>query len=93
MDGMVIPMATALTVKVDPKCRAMIPQRLRRSLGIEPGDMLFVETDEERRVLRFAKAEYPIDDLIEHALKERRAGRTRSLRSFASEHDIALDAG
>ena len=81
----------AVTVKVDSKGRFMIPQLLRTELGIEPGDTCFVEADEERRILRLAKADNPFDVLIEHARTEREAGRTRSLREFAAENDIALD--
>ena len=54
--------------------------------------MLVVEYDEERQVLLYAKAENPFDRLAEHALAEHRAGRTRTLREFAAENDIALDA-
>jgi AbrB family looped-hinge helix DNA binding protein len=85
-------MATTLTVKVDPKGRLTIPRRLREALGIEPGDTLFVECDEDRQTLRYAKAENPFDALARHALQERRAGRTQTLRSFAAENGIAVDA-
>ena len=86
-------MTSTLTVRVDPKGRLTIPQRLRKTLGIEPGDILFVDYDEERKVLRYAKAENPFDALAEHAMAERQAGRTRSLREFAAENAIDLDAG
>lgn len=92
-DPTVRQMASTLTVRVDPKGRLTIPQRLRKSLGIEPGDIFFVDYDEERNVLRYAKAENPFDTLAEHALAERRAGRTRSLREFAAENAVDLDAG
>jgi AbrB family looped-hinge helix DNA binding protein len=84
-------MATSLTVKVDVKGRFMIPKSVREGLGIEPGDTLFVDYDEEHQQLRLAKAENPFDVLIEHALAERKAGRTRNLREFAAENDINLD--
>jgi hypothetical protein len=44
-----------------------------------------------RGVLHFAKTENPFDILAEHALAEYRAGRTKSLRDFATENAIALD--
>ena len=84
-------MATMTTVKTDAKGRLTIPRHLREEMGIEPGDTFFLEADEERGVLRFAKAENPFDLLAEHALAEYRAGRTKSLRDFADEHAIALD--
>lgn len=84
-------MATMVAVKTDAKGRLTIPQRLRETMGIEPGDMFFLEADESRRVLHFAKAENPFEILAEHALAEHRAGRTKSLRDFASENTISLD--
>jgi AbrB family looped-hinge helix DNA binding protein len=83
-------MAAPLTVKVDPKGRPTIPQRIRDELGIEPGDTFFVEADGEHAVVRYAKAENPFDALAEHAIAEHRAGRTRGLRAYAAEHGIDL---
>ena len=85
-------MAIAYTVKVDPKGRLSIPAELRKLLGIEPGDTLFVETEDNGQVLRFAKAKNPFDGLARHAEQEYHAGRTRNLREFAQEHDAAPDA-
>jgi AbrB family looped-hinge helix DNA binding protein len=79
------------TVKVDLKGRLTIPHQLRKLLNIEPGDTLVVDYDEEHKMLHYAKAENPFDRLAEHALAERRAGRTRNLREFAAENDILLD--
>ncbi len=64
----------------------------RKGLGIEPGDTSFVECDEGQRTLRYARAENPFDVLAQHAVEEHREGRTRSLRAFAAENDIGLDA-
>jgi AbrB family looped-hinge helix DNA binding protein len=84
-------MTPVTTVKTDAKGRLTIPRHLREGLGIEPGDTFFLEVDDVRGVLRFAKAENPFDILAEHALGEYRAGRTKSLRDFATENAIALD--
>ena len=84
-------MSVALTVKVDAKGRLTIPGRLRAELNIKPGDTLFVDRDDQQG-LRYMKAPNPFDVLAEHALEERQAGRTRGLRAFAAEHNIALDA-
>jgi AbrB family looped-hinge helix DNA binding protein len=83
-------MPTDLSVKVDAKGRLSIPGSLREELGIRPGDTLFVQIEEG--TLRFAKAENPFDILARHALEERRAGRTKRLRDFAAENEIALGA-
>jgi len=86
-------MGTTATVKVDLKGRLIIPRRRREELGIEPGDTFFVQTDGGAKVLRYARAGNPFDTLAEHALEERRAGRTRSVRAFAAENDLDLGAG
>jgi AbrB family looped-hinge helix DNA binding protein len=84
-------MTTVTTVKIDAKGRFTIPQLVRERLGIEPGDTFILKVDDVRGELRFAKAENPLDILAEHALAEYRAGRTKSLRDFATENRITLD--
>lgn len=84
-------MSHALTVKVDAKGRLSIPRELRDELDIQPGDTLFVEREEGHAVLRYAVAENPFDVLADHAEREYRAGRTRSLRSFAADEGFSLD--
>jgi AbrB family looped-hinge helix DNA binding protein len=79
------------TIKVDDKGRLTIPQSLRKELGIEPGDTMFVEREPNGIVLRYAKAENPFDGLARHAEQEYRAGRTKNLRAFASENHIMLE--
>lgn len=78
-------------VKVDSKGRLSIPAEIREQLGIESGDVYFVEADSESAVIHFAKAENPFDGLARHVLEEYRAGRTRSLREYAAEHGIDLE--
>jgi AbrB family looped-hinge helix DNA binding protein len=84
-------MAATATVRVDAKGRLSLPRRMREELGIVPGDTLFVEGGEGQATIRLAKAENPFDVLAEHALREHRAGRTKSLRDFARENSIDLD--
>jgi AbrB family looped-hinge helix DNA binding protein len=84
-------MTAITTVTTDTKGRFTIPRHVRDRLGIEPGDVFFLEVDSARGVLRFTKAENPFDILAEHARAEYRAGRTKSLRDFACENAIALD--
>jgi AbrB family looped-hinge helix DNA binding protein len=76
---------------VDEKGRVLIPEAFRKQLGIEAGDILFVQV-EDSGVLRYARAENPFDLLAEHAVSERRAGRTRRLRDIAAEEGIDLDS-
>lgn len=60
-------------------------------MGIESGDIFFVQV-EGTGILRYARAENPFDILAEHAIAERRAGRTRNLRDIAAEDGIDLDS-
>jgi AbrB family looped-hinge helix DNA binding protein len=83
-------MAPRVAEKVDAKGRLLIPQQFRSSLNIHAGDVLFVE--QEGNVVRYAKAANPFDLLADHATREYEAGRTKSLREFAAENDVALDA-
>jgi AbrB family looped-hinge helix DNA binding protein len=84
-------MTPILTVKIDAKGRFTIPRQVREELSIAPGDTFFLEVDDMRGVLRFAKAENPFGILAEHAVAEYRAGRTKNLHDFATENAIALD--
>ena len=77
------------TVKTDAKGRLTIPQELRARLGIQAGDNFFLEVEEG--VMRLAKVENSLDLLAEHGLAEYCAGRTKSLRNFATAHAIPLD--
>ena len=82
-------MVTRATVRADAKGRLTIPLSLRKELGIEAGDMFFLE--EEAGVLRFAKAENPFGLLAQDAIAQYRAGQTKSLEEFARENGFTLD--
>ena len=79
-------------VTVDAKGRLSIPVEMRDELGIRAGDTLFIESDPDHGVLHLAKAVNPFDGLAQHAIAEYRAGRTRSLRAYAADRKIDLDA-
>lgn len=78
------------SVRVDSKGRLVIPLELRKSLGIEPGDTLYVESD-GKRILQYAKAENPFDVLVENGLAEHQAGRTRRLREIMVDCEVVDD--
>lgn len=80
-----------VAIRVDAKGRLTIPQRLREELGIEPGDIMFVEREAGHEVLRYAKVANPFDALAEQAEEDYRAGKTRNLRAFAAEQGLSLD--
>jgi AbrB family looped-hinge helix DNA binding protein len=79
-----------VTVTVDSKGRLSIPANVRDELGIESGDVLFLETDAEHAVIHLAKARNPFDGLAEHAIEEYRKGRTTNIYDLARELDIDL---
>lgn len=72
-----------VTTKLDNKGRISIPTSIREKLGLESGDVMFL--DVQNMVLRVAKATNPFDALIEEAVEEFEAGETRSLRNFAKD--------
>lgn len=80
-----------VTVKIDDKGRLSIPADIRGQLGIQTGDVFFLETDAEHTLIHLAKAQNPFDGLAEHAAEEYRAGRTRRLRDYASDRGISVN--
>ncbi len=76
--------------RLDSKGRIAIPAEIREKLGLESGDTFFFALDKNE--IRMAKAVNPFDALADHALEERRAGRTRRLRDYAAEKGIDLNA-
>ncbi len=79
-----------VAVTVDSKGRVSIPANVRDELGIESGDVLFLETDPEHAVIHLAKAENPFDGLALHAIEEYRQGRTTNIQDFAKELGVEL---
>jgi AbrB family looped-hinge helix DNA binding protein len=82
-------MVTTAAVRADAKGRLTIPLPVRKELGIEPGDVFFLEVEDG--VLRLAKAENPFDLLAQDAIAQYRAGKTKSLEQFARENGFLLD--
>jgi bifunctional DNA-binding transcriptional regulator/antitoxin component of YhaV-PrlF toxin-antitoxin module len=80
-----VPLLTKRVVSI------LIPDAVRKQLGIEVGDVLFLQVEEGTGVLRYAKADNPFDILAEHALREHKAGRTRTIQEIADEMGVDLD--
>lgn len=77
-------MKEVMTAKVDNKGRLSLPKDLRAMLHIEPGDIFFIETD-QNDILRLAKAENPFDILARQAKEESAAGETVTLEEFEAK--------
>ena len=82
-------MSESISVRMDSERRLAVPEEARQELGIEPGDLFLLEW--EGSVLRFARADHPLDALAEWAREEYHAGQTRNLRDITREHGIAMN--
>lgn len=84
-------MDTINTARMDGKGRVSIPRPLREEMGLAPGTLIaFVREGSEIRV---KPLQDPFAILMNEAEEEYAAGRTRNLREFAGEHNIALSGG
>jgi antitoxin PrlF len=73
------------SLKIDNKGRLSIPKELRERAGLEPGDTIFLEFDEDTGTFQLRKAINPFDILAMEALREYEAGETRSLDEIMAE--------
>jgi AbrB family looped-hinge helix DNA binding protein len=80
-----------VAVRIDDKGRVTLPRSIRKALGVEAGDTLFVRYDPKDNQLRIAPAVSPFDVLAEEAVKEYKEGRSRTIEEYVKEHDIRLD--
>ena len=80
-----------VAITVDAKGRVSIPAEVRGELGIEPGDVLFLESDTDHAVMHIAKAINPFDGLAKLAIRDYRRGKSRTLREIARETGIDVD--
>jgi len=75
-------MSNAMTVKVDKKGRIVLPLPVRKAGNILPGDVLFVKSSEKNNMLILMKGENPFEALALDAVKEYRAGKTKSIEDL-----------
>lgn len=80
------------TVRIDAKGRITLPRNMRKALGVEAGDTVFFRYDPKDKQLRIAPAKNPFDVLAEHAVREYKEGRTKTIEEYAEEHNIRLGA-
>ncbi|MBC7106507.1 MAG: AbrB/MazE/SpoVT family DNA-binding domain-containing protein [Firmicutes bacterium] len=79
-----------VAVRVDRKGRITLPKGIRKALEVEAGDTLFLKYEPEERQVRLARTVSSFDVLAEHALKQYRDGRTKTIEEFARECNIRL---
>lgn len=82
-------MAKAIPVRLDDRGRILIPGTIREALHAEPGDIFFIQQDENG--MRVIKGEDPFDALADEAIREDDAGETIVLDEILRREGIALD--
>jgi AbrB family looped-hinge helix DNA binding protein len=71
-----------VTVRVDEKGRVTLPKKIRAALGVEYGDAISLKLEPESHFVRLARTQNPFDALAQHAIKEFKEGRTRTIEEF-----------
>lgn len=75
---------------VDNEGRIVLPARLRKKLGLKPGDMLLVQGDKKGfHATKTGNLWVELEKVAEEALER---GLTIPLEQYAKEHGIDLDA-
>ena len=82
-------MAKAIPVRLDDRGRILIPRTIREALHAEPGDVFFIQQDENG--MRIIKGEDPFDALAEDAIREDDAGETVAFEEILRREGISLD--
>lgn len=80
-----------VAVRIDNKGRVTLPKSMREALGLKIGDTVFLKCEPEDKQVRLAPAVSPFDILAEHAVREYKEGRTKTVEEYAREHGIRLN--
>ena len=78
-----------VAVKIDNKGRVTLPKNMRKALGVEIGDIVFLKYEPRGNQVHLAPAISPFDMLAEHAIKEYRAGHTKAIEELDKKHAIS----
>ncbi len=73
-------------VTIDSKGRLSLPRKLREELGLDAGDVVFVEREGD--TLRLAKALNPLEAAVAEGVAGYHAGRKVALRRLAKKHRV-----
>lgn len=82
-----------MAVRIDNKGRVTLPKNLRKALGLETGDTVFLKYDPKNNQVLLAPAVSPFDILVEHAIKEYREGRTKTVAKDEDQAWLEADLG
>ena len=82
-------MAKLIPVRLDDRGRILIPRTIREALHAEPGDVFFIQQDENE--MRIIKGEDPFEALAGNAIWEDDAGETISFDEILLREGISLD--
>lgn len=77
-------------VRIDDRGRISLPKGIRDEMGLEAGDTLFMLLSKGRLEVR--KAINPFDLLVEDAIRDYEAGRTKNIEDLAAEMGVDLDS-
>ncbi len=78
-------MSKPLAIRIDDKGRIQLPQALRHTLHLEPGDVCFLEMD--AGALRVIRADNPFDLLARQAIDEANRGEMIPLSQLPPTRD------
>ncbi|HQT95109.1 MAG: hypothetical protein B7Z61_08175 [Acidobacteria bacterium 37-71-11] len=71
---------------IDSKGRLSLPRKIREELGLEAGDVLFVQREGD--TVRLAKAVNPLGAAVAEGVAEYHAGRKIALKQLAKKHRV-----
>ena len=71
---------------IDSKGRLSLPKKIREELGLETGDVLFVQREGD--TVRLAKALNPLEAAVAEGVAEYHAGRKIALQRLAKKHRV-----
>ncbi|MFD1674079.1 AbrB/MazE/SpoVT family DNA-binding domain-containing protein [Alicyclobacillus fodiniaquatilis] len=78
-----------ISVRLDDKGRLTLPRDVREALRAQPGDVFFIQPEEDG--VRLVRAGNPFDALTAEAIQEDDAGETIALDDILKREGISID--